>query len=125
MARNKDVQRVFKIADDSLQGVLGHYIYVIALHAAAANEKIAANLPPERIPMTFSWDRFYKKEDLISAFKLIEFQIYQARISLITIVKCVFGKTIRNISFLSIIWILKYIGLFHCSKPQHFEILVY
>ncbi len=86
MNRDKEIQRVFEIADDSLQGVLGHYLYVTALQLAADNEKVTANLPAERIPMTFSWDRFYRKEDLIEAFKLPEFQIYQARISLTTIV---------------------------------------
>lgn len=86
MSRDKDIQHVFEVADDSLQGVLGHYLFVIALHGAAEKEKVSISLPPGRIPMTFSWDRFYRKEDLINAFKLIEFQIYQARLSLSTIV---------------------------------------
>jgi hypothetical protein len=49
-------------------------------------EKIQENLPADRIPITFSWDRFYRKQDLISAFKLPIFEIYQSRISLIAIV---------------------------------------
>ena len=86
MGRDKDIQHVFEIADDSLQGVLGYHLYVIAIQLAADTEKVMENLPADRIPMTFSWVRFYQKEDLIEAFKLPVFQIYQSRISLIAIV---------------------------------------
>jgi hypothetical protein len=85
-SRDKDIQYVFEIADDSLQGILGHYMYVLALHSASNIEKIVAYLPNERFPMTFSWDRFYQKQDLIQAFKSPLLQFYQARISLISIV---------------------------------------
>jgi len=81
-SRDKDIQRVFEVADDSLQGILGHYMYVLAMHSASNIEKITEYLPDERFPMTFSWDRFYQKQDLIQAFKSHVFQFYQARISL-------------------------------------------
>jgi hypothetical protein len=86
MSRDKDIQHVFEIADDSLQGVLGYHLYVIAIQLAANSEKVLENLPADRIPITFSWDRFYQKQDLLEAFKLPVFQIYQSRISLIAIV---------------------------------------
>ncbi len=95
MGRDEDIQRVFEIADDSLQGVLGHYIYVITLQMAADKQKILMKLPERRIPMTFSWDRFYRKEDLLKAFKLPEFQIYQARLSLTMMVN-LFEVSLRS-----------------------------
>jgi hypothetical protein len=85
-SRDKDIQRVFEVADDSLQGILGHYMYVLAMHSASNIEKITEYLPDERFPMTFSWDRFYQKQDLIQAFKSPVFQFYQDRISLTSIV---------------------------------------
>jgi hypothetical protein len=86
MNRDKDLQRVFEIADDSLQGVLGHYLYVLAVQSACDFEKVPAFLPSKVFPMTFSWDRMYNKQDLIEAFKQPVFEIYQGRLSLLSIV---------------------------------------
>ena len=84
--RDRDIQSVFEVADDSLQGILGHYLYVVAMQTAINSEKLMENLPNERIPMTFSWDRFYQKQDLVQTFKPPVFEFYQTRISLISIV---------------------------------------
>lgn len=86
LGRDKDIQHVFEVADDSLQGVLGYHLYAIALQLAANSEKVLENLPRDRMSITFSWDRFYRKQDLLEAFKLPVFQMYQSRISLIAIV---------------------------------------
>lgn len=32
MVRDKEIQKIFEIADDSLQGVLGYHYYVMALN---------------------------------------------------------------------------------------------
>lgn len=85
--RDKDIQRVFEIADDSLQGILGHYLYVLALQSTSNVDKVLESLPQDKFQMTFSWDRYYDKRDLVQAFtnKPI-FEIYQARASLTSIV---------------------------------------
>jgi len=86
MSRDPDILRVFEITDDSLQGVLGYHLYVTAMQQVTDVEKIKENLPVKQIPITFSWDRFYQKQDLVDAFKLPVFEIYQSRITLIAIV---------------------------------------
>ena len=35
MDRDMDIQRVFEIADDSLQGVIGYHLYVSAIQKCA------------------------------------------------------------------------------------------
>jgi hypothetical protein len=86
-SRDKDMQLVFEVADDSLQGILGHYLYVSAMKSASNNEEIMKRLPDAKFPMTFSWDRFYQKQDLMEAFANAGFfEIYQARVSLTSIV---------------------------------------
>ena len=63
MNRNSDIQRVFEIADDSLQGVLGYHLYVIAMQKTVDPEKLLVHLPDKVIPHTFSWVRYYDKND--------------------------------------------------------------
>jgi hypothetical protein len=85
-SRDKDIQRVFEIADDSLQGILGYHLYVVAMQSASNTEKIAQYLPDKAFQMTFDWIRYYQKEDLIQAFKPPLLEIYQSRISLTSLV---------------------------------------
>lgn len=88
VSRDSDIQRVFEIADDSLLGVLGHHYYVIAIHISADPNEFKIHLPTisgkEAIPHTFSWYRYYRKQDLIDAFKPPSFEFYQSRLSLTT-----------------------------------------
>ena len=83
MNRDTDIQRVFEIADDSLQGVLGYHLYITAMQKDVNVKKIWNHLPDESIPHTFSWVRFYRKQDLTDAFRPPVFQLFQSRISLI------------------------------------------
>jgi hypothetical protein len=85
-SRDKDIQRVFEIADDSLQGILGYHLYVIAMQSASNIEKIAQYLPDKAFQMTFEWIRYYQKEDLIQAFTPPLLEFYQSRISLTSLV---------------------------------------
>jgi hypothetical protein len=85
-SRDKDIQRVFEIADDSLQGILGYHLYIVAMQLASNVEKIAQYLPDKAFQMTFEWIRYYKKDDLIQAFKPPFLEIYQSRISLTSLV---------------------------------------
>jgi len=86
LVRNHEIQRIFEIADDSLQGVLGYHYYVMAINACANAIEISEYLPSisgqEAIPHTFTWIRFYRKKDLINTFRPPFFEYYQSRISL-------------------------------------------
>ncbi len=95
MKRDTDIQKVFEIADDSLQGVLGYHLYVAAMQKDVDTEGIRKYLPDRSIPMTFSWVRFYSKQDLIRAFRLPFFELFQSRISLVAITN-VYEVALRN-----------------------------
>ena len=94
MDRNSDIQKIFEIADDSLQGYLGYHFYVIAMQKSFDEVKILENLPDNCIPHTVSWDRNYQKKDLVSTMTQI-FEAVQSRISLIAMVS-VFEGAIRK-----------------------------
>lgn len=94
MGRNLDIQKVFEIADDSLQGVLGYHFYIIAMQKCVDVKKIWEHLPNISIPHTFTWKRYYQKQDLTDTLKPI-FEYYQSRISLIAMVN-VFEVALGN-----------------------------
>jgi hypothetical protein len=83
MNRDSDILRTFEIADDSLQGVLGYHLYATSMQQVANESAILTRLPDEKIPHTFSWFRYYDKQDLVNAFRVPVFELYQSRISLI------------------------------------------
>jgi len=83
MNRDPDIQRVFETADDSLQGVLGYHLYVIAMQKGVDVENLLEHLPDRSIPHTFSWVRYYDKQDLVNTFNPLIFELFQSRISLI------------------------------------------
>ena len=85
MGRNLDIQKVFEIADDSLLGVLGYHLYIVEMQKIIDGNKIWECLPNTAIPHTFSWNRYYQKQDLIAKLTPI-FEYYQTRVSLITMV---------------------------------------
>ena len=94
MTRNVEIQRIFENADDSLQGVLGHHFYVLALYNSVDDfDKIDENLPNvsdrptvDAFPMTFSWHRYYRKNELIRTYMAPFFELYQSRVTLTSIV---------------------------------------
>lgn len=94
MDRNLDIQKVFEIADDSLQGVLGYHLYIIAIQKGVNVKKIWKYLPDTAIPHTFSWNRYYQKQDLTDTLTPI-FEYYQSRISLMAMVN-VFEVALGN-----------------------------
>lgn len=89
LVRDQEIQRIFEIADDSLQGVLGYHFYVMAINKSADPNKLKVHLPTisgkEAFLHTFSWGRYYQKEDLINTFSPPFFELYQSRISLTAI----------------------------------------
>lgn len=117
MMRDPDIQRVFETADDSLQGVLGYHLYVNAMHLTADAAKIMENLPADHIPITFSWGRFYHKQDLIDAFKLPIFEMFQSRVSLIAIVNVFDAALVGFISCLNTKGYRQYLGKQYLGKP--------
>jgi hypothetical protein len=94
MTRNFEIQRIFENADESLQGVLGHHFYVLALYQSVDDlNRIRKNLPNvsdkltvDAFPMTFSWIRYYRKEELINTYMSPFFVLYQSRVTLTGIV---------------------------------------
>jgi len=85
MNRNPEIQKAFEITDDSLQGVLGYHLYVTAMKKSVDVRKLSEYLPDNVIPHTFSWHRYYQKQDLTGTFGSI-FESYQSRISLVAMV---------------------------------------
>jgi len=95
MKRDSDIQRVFEIADNSLQGVLGYHFYTMAAQKSADAIKIATYLPDDKIPMTFEWVRQYNKQELIDLSTTPFFELVQSRVSFIYIVN-VFDATLTR-----------------------------
>lgn len=84
MARNPKIQKIFEITDDSLQGLLGYYYYVINAVGWAPALGILNTLP-KRIPMTYEWDRNYNPRELMLEMNK-SFVAYQTRITLVAMV---------------------------------------
>jgi hypothetical protein len=99
LVRDKGIQQIFEIADDSLQGVLGYHFYVYAVYLSADPNTIKVHLPTmsglEAFPHTFSWARYYQKGDLINTFLPPFFELLQARYSLIGITS-IFDDVLSN-----------------------------
>jgi len=82
MDHNPEIKKIFEVADDSLQGVLGYHYYVMANYNAVDSTKILNYLPKDKIPHTYSWTRKYNKNDLMKKITNI-FEAYQSRVTLI------------------------------------------
>lgn len=100
MKRDTDIQRVFEIADDSLQGIIGYYMYVQAMRRAVSPDDLQRYLPDHRFQMTFSWDRFYLKQDLINVFKTEISEFYQCKLLLVELTSIFEAALGELISFL-------------------------
>lgn len=97
MSRNQDIQKIFEIADDSLQGVLGYHFYVTSVQQSADTRRVEELLPDRWIPLTHSWGRFYDKSNLVKTMESI-FESYQSRISLMAMVN-VFEVALGNLIY--------------------------
>lgn len=83
MPRDKKIRKSFEIADDGLQGTIGYFFYVIACKSSAKSNEISKRLPPDAIPVTLEWVRFYDREELVQVMGSC-FDLYHARICLIS-----------------------------------------
>jgi hypothetical protein len=64
MARGAEIQRIFEVADDAMQGVVGYWLYSRACYESSNAEEISERLP-ETLPITPDWVRYYDKADLV------------------------------------------------------------
>lgn len=85
MNHNEEIKKIFEVADDSLQGVLGYHFYVMAIYKTFDSSKISDYLPQGSIPHTHSWIRYYDKDNLIKEMTDI-FEAYQSGVTLINMV---------------------------------------
>jgi len=83
--RDPDIKSVFEVSDDSLQGILGYHLYTTAMKYNITEKEIWDFLPPDVIPHTFSWVRYYDKQELTHEMGC-NFEAYQSRVSLVLIV---------------------------------------
>ena len=95
MSRDQEIQQVFEIADDSLQGMIGYHMYVDALQKAVKEKELLHWLPDQRFQMTFSWDRFYQKQDLVKAFEVEISELYQCKLLLVEVTN-VFEASLKD-----------------------------
>jgi hypothetical protein len=63
--RNPEIQRIFEIADDALQGLVGFHLFVDAAIESAPDTSVRIALPKEEMFITPDWNRFYNREDLL------------------------------------------------------------
>ena len=85
MPRDARTTEIFEIADDSLQGLVGYYLYVLQAVKCAPFNCIVDNLPPKQIPITHSWDRLYRPQELAATMGVL-FETYHRRICLVSMV---------------------------------------
>jgi hypothetical protein len=63
--RNPEIQKIFEITDDALQGLIGFHLFVDAAVSSSPDELIRNILPTDRILITPDWVRFYDREELL------------------------------------------------------------
>lgn len=85
MIRDPNIQRVFETADDSLHGIIGYHMYVSAMQKAVNHEEMLQYLPERSFQTTFSWIRYYQKQDLIGTFEPPILELYQGKILLVAL----------------------------------------
>jgi len=99
MSRNPEVLKIFEVTDDSLQALLGYYLYTNAAIKWASDVGFRISLPPEAIPVTFEWVRYYNQEEMINSMRQL-FTPYQTRICLVAMVNIFEVATSDFIEFL-------------------------
>lgn len=100
MPRDAEIKRAFEVADDSMQGVIGYFLYGIACKRAADKSGILEHLPKETIQITHEWNRYYQPEDLHAA--MCEcFEPYHARVALISVISIFEGALSRFVERLT------------------------
>lgn len=95
MPRDRFIKHAFELADDGIQGVFGYYMYGIACRQTSNQISLIKALPSGRFPITHEWDRFYSPLELHQAMTRY-FDIYHARVSLISIVG-IFEGCLQNL----------------------------
>lgn len=94
MPRDKGIKKSFEIADDGMQGVIGYFFYVIACQKSAESSEISKLLPPNSIPVTLEWARYYNQKQFLKIMNSC-FELYHARICLISSIS-VFESALKD-----------------------------
>ncbi len=94
MPRDKKIKKIFEIADDGIQGVVGYFFYVLACKNAVNANSLLSKLPDKVIPITHEWSRYYNPHDLIDIMNSL-FNPYHARICLISTIS-IFEGALKN-----------------------------
>src|ERR1051326_951592 len=84
MPRDPYIRKAFEVADDSMQGAIGYFIYGGACKQSAPIQAVLAALPPH-MQITHDWGRNYIPSDLCQTMEEC-FEPYHARVSLIAII---------------------------------------
>lgn len=85
MDGDPEIKKIFEIADDGMQGLLGYHLYVAAAVKSASFDDKFSKLPKGAIPITWSFYRRYSPTELIENMEEI-FDSVQTRTSLIILV---------------------------------------
>ena len=90
--RNPEILRIFEIADDALQGLLGYFHFTSAAVGWAADNGILQSLPEKAFQITPEWRRFYRKFELL-VFMRNTFHIVNSRQCMIAMVSYIDAET--------------------------------
>lgn len=95
----KQIKRVFEIADDGIQGVVGYFHYVKVCQNNSRKKEIINSLPNSdktkpAIQITWDWKRYYSPEELYQVMEKI-FKFYHVRIAVISLVS-IFEGSLTN-----------------------------
>ncbi len=94
MPRNQEIKRIFEIADDSMQGVVGYYLYIEACNKSSHKTDLIKYLPKKDFPITFEWNRYLEPTQLCNAMEKL-FIPFTVKIALIAIIS-IFESTLQG-----------------------------
>ena len=94
MVRDRTIEKIFTVADDSMQAVWGLHSYTNAAVSNASRRNLTGRLPQDKFRMTHHWYRFYNPKGLVSAMKRVYTPIH-CRLSLALLVSIFEEATCR------------------------------
>jgi len=86
MARDPEIEGIFTIADDAMQGLWALHMYLKASTEIADGQNIVPHLPENVFQMTHHWQRFYDRNELVEAIRDSSIELLLGRASLISLV---------------------------------------
>lgn len=119
MDRDLTIQSIFETADDSLHGIIGYHLYINAMQKTVNREEIKKHLPEKSFQTTFSWVRFYNKDQLILTFEPPILELYQCKILLVAVTgvfEALLGDFIKH---------LQKKGLIKSSIKENYKAYIY